>query len=99
MKDYEHIVVWLDYFNKTLPRSKGRRIKKEGCVYDPSLNELLDAAKSAGYTIAESSDVVRFPRRPYVRSGYVVLPKVSPKTEILGKIAEKLVVKRPKKSK
>ncbi|SVB82347.1 uncharacterized protein METZ01_LOCUS235201, partial [marine metagenome] len=24
MKDYDHIVVWLDYFNKTLSRQKGR---------------------------------------------------------------------------
>ncbi len=99
MKDYEHVVVWLDYFNKTLPRAKGRRVQKEKCVFDPSLGELADAAKAAGYKITESEDTVRFPRRPYVRSGYVVLPKESPKTEILYKISEKLVAKRHKQAK
>ncbi len=99
MKDYEHIVIWLDYFNKTLPRNKGRRLVKEKCIFDPSLKELIDATKAAGFEIAESSDKVRFPRRPYVRSGYVVLPKGSSKTVILDKISEKLVPKRAKQSK
>jgi signal recognition particle subunit SRP19 len=99
MKDYEHVVIWLDYFNKTLPRNKGRRLLKEKCIFDPSLKELIDATKAAGFEISESSDKVRFPRRPYVRSGYVVLPKSSSKTVILEKISEKLVPKRAKQSK
>ncbi len=99
MKDYEHVIVWLDYFNKTLPRSRGRRIDKAKCVFDPSLKELIDAAKASGYKITESEDSVRFPKRPYVRSGYIVLPKELPKTTILDKIAEKMVAKRSKSAK
>ncbi|MBI2006594.1 MAG: hypothetical protein HYS75_04980 [Nitrosopumilales archaeon] len=99
MKDYEHVVIWLDYFNKTLPKNKGRKLAKEKCVFDPSLNELIDAVKDAGFVIKESDDKVRFPKRPYVRSGYVVLPKGSPKTKILDKISQKLVSKRAKQSK
>ena len=99
MKDYEHVVIWLDYFNKTLPRTKGRRLEKNNCIFDPSLKELIDATKAAGFEISESDDKVRFPKRPYVRSGYVVLPKGSSKTKILNKISEKLVVKRSKQSK
>ena len=99
MKDYEHVVVWLDYFNKTLPRDKGRKLSKEKCIFDPSLNELIEAAKAAGLQLTESNDKVRFPKRPYVRSGYIVLPKNSPKIKILNKISEKLVSKRGKQSK
>jgi len=99
MKDYEHVVIWLDYFNKTLPKNKGRKLPKEKCVFDPSLNELIDAVKDAGFEIKESDDKVRFPKRPYVRSGYVVLQKGSSKTKILDKISEKLVAKRAKQSK
>ncbi len=99
MKDYEHVVVWLDYFNKTLTRAKGRKLEKEKCIFDPSLKELIDATKAAGLEITESNEKVRFPRRPFVRSGYVVLPKGSPKTKILNKISEKLVAKRAKQSK
>jgi len=99
MKDYEHIVVWLDYFNKTLPKAKGRKLEKEKCIFDPSLKELMDATTAAGFEVTESNEKVRFPRRPYVRSGYVVLPKGIPKTKILNKISEKLVSKRAKQSK
>ncbi len=99
MKDYEHIVVWLDYFNKTLPRKKGRRLPKEKCIFDPSLKELIDATKAAGIEPTETEDQVRFPKRPYVRSGYIVLEKKSTKTSIMNKISEKLVSKRTKDSK
>jgi len=99
MKDYEHVVIWLDYFNKNLKKSKGRRQGLEKCVFDPSLKELIDATTSAGFEITESDDKVRFPKRPFVRSGYVVLPKGSSKTKILDKISEKLILKRSKQSK
>lgn len=99
MKDYEHVVIWLDYFNKNLKKSKGRRMGLEKCVFDPSLKELMDATKSSGLEITESDDKVRFPKRPFVRSGYVIVPKGSSKTKILNKISEKLVQKRSKQSK
>ena len=99
MKDYEHVVIWLDYFNKTLPRNKGRRLAKEKCIFDPSLKELIDAAKAAGFELTESDEKVRFPKRPYVRSGYIVVTKGEPKTKVLTKISEKLVSKRAKQSK
>ena len=99
MKDYEHVVVWLDYFNKTLPRNKGSRLTKEKCVFDPSLKELIEASKAAGFEPKESQDQVRFPKRPYVRSGYIVLEKNTTKTNIMNKISNKLVSKRAKQSK
>ncbi len=99
MKDYEHVVIWLDYFNKTLPRAKGRRLEREKCVFDPSLKELTEAAQSAGFEITETEEKVRYPKRPYVRSGYIVLPKESSKTDILNKISQKLLLKRTKQSK
>ena len=99
MKDYEHVVIWLDYFNKTLPRNKGRRLSKEKCVFDPSLKVLIDASNAAGVQPNETEHNVRFPKRPYVRSGYIVLPKTEKKTVILDKISQKLVSKRAKQSK
>ena len=99
MKDYEHIVVWLDYFNKNLKRSSGRRLGLKKCVYDPSLKELADAASAAGLKIAETNDKVRYPRRAFVRSGYIVLPKASSKTKTLEMISQRLVAKRVKQSK
>jgi signal recognition particle subunit SRP19 len=99
MKDYDHIVIWLDYFNKTLSRKKGRRLPKDKCIFDPSLNELIESTKAAGLEPTETDDQARYPRRSYVRSGYIMLEKKSSKTKVLNKISEKLVAKRAKQSK
>lgn len=99
MKDYEHVVIWLDYFNKTIPKKMGRRVSREKSIFDPSLNELIAASKAAGLEPAETNDQARFPRRPYVRSGYITLAKAQPKSKIISAISEKLVSKRAKQSK
>jgi signal recognition particle subunit SRP19 len=99
MKDYEHVVIWLDYFNKNLTIRAGRRLPKEKCIFDPSLKELQDAAADAGIIPKESNDKARFPRRAFVRSGYIVVPKSIPKGKILAKISEKMVSKRAKQTK
>jgi signal recognition particle subunit SRP19 len=99
MKDYEHVVVWLDYFNKNIPKKMGRRVSREKSIFDPSLNELIDAAKTAGLEPTETNDQARFPRRPYVRSGYIAVAKSKPKTKIISAISEKMVAKRAKQSK
>jgi len=67
--------------------------------FDPSLKELIDASNAAGLQPNETEEQVRFPKRPYVRSGYIVLPKTEKKTTILEKISQKLVSKRAKQSK
>ena len=99
MKDYEHVVVWLDYFNKTITMKMGRRVSREKSIFDPSLNELISAAKAAGLEPTETNDQARFPRRPYVRSGYITLPKAQPKSKIISLISEKLVSRRAKQTK
>ena len=99
MKDYEHVVVWLDYFNKNITKKMGRRVSREKSIFNPSLNELISAAKAAGLEPTETNDQVRFPRRPYVRSGYITLAKAQPKSKIISSISEKLVSRRAKQTK
>jgi signal recognition particle subunit SRP19 len=100
LKDYDHIVLWLDYFNKTLPRSKGRRIKSERAVFDPTIAELIEAAIRAGFEPLpqETSEQVRYPRRSFVKSGYIVLPKSAEqkKSTILDRVAENMQQQKSK---
>jgi signal recognition particle subunit SRP19 len=100
LKDYEHIILWLDYFNKHLSKRKGRKVKRDRAIFDPTITELIDAAKSVGYNplTEETNDKARYPRRSFVRSGYVMLPKSEDvkKTAIIDIVAEKMVQKRSK---
>jgi signal recognition particle subunit SRP19 len=103
VKDYDHVIVWTDYFNRNLTRRKGRRVSKEMAIFDPSVQELIEASKSAGFTVSsdKTNETARFPRRPYVRSGYVMLEKNENlrKSNILIALGGKIVQNRIKLSK
>ena len=100
MKDYDHVILWLDYFNKNLSRSKGRKVKRDKSVFDTSLLDLVDAAMEAGYnpTKEETNDQARYPRRSFVKSGYIMILKSSDvkKSVTMNTIADKMVQKRNK---
>lgn len=100
MKDYDHIIIWLDYFNKNLSRRKGRRIKRDNAIFDPIFSELYDAAIEEGLELKteHSNDHARFPRRSYVRSGYIMIPKDTnkKKSDIISSLAVKIMSKRNK---
>ena len=98
MKDYDHVILWLDYFNKNLKVRQGRRVKREQAIFDPTITELVEAAKAAGYDVADDAinDHARFPRRSFVKSGYVMVAKKEgvKKSKMLDSVSEKLVQKR-----
>ena len=100
MKDYDHFIIWLDYINKNLSRKKGRRIKRENAVYDPTFSELYEAAVEEGLdiTLDSSNDHARFPRRSYVRSGYIMIPKNSnkKKSDIISSLSSRIISTRNK---
>lgn len=91
MKDYDHVVVWTDYYNRQITRGRGRRMAASVCISDPSTTHLAEAAKIAGFEVVEVNEKARHPRRPYVESGYVVLKKTAPKSRMLYRLAPKLV--------
>ena len=99
MKDYDNVIIWVDYYNKNLSRGKGRRISKPLAVYDPMVTELVIAAESLGYQIENDqiNDGARFPKRPHIKSGYIMISKNdSLKNKILKDIAEKMLLNRAK---
>jgi len=100
LKDYDHIVLWLDYFNKNLRRRQGRKVSREQAVFDPTVQELAEAAKAAGFQFSdqEVNNGAKFPRRSFVKSGYVMIAKMDgvKKSQVINSIAEKMVQKRNK---
>ena len=98
MKDYDHVILWLDYFNKNLKRRQGRKVKKDRSVFDPTISELSEAAKAAGFEFSdpEINDGARFPRRAFTKSGYVMVAKKegAKKSQIINTVAEKLLQRR-----
>ena len=74
-------------------------INSERCGTGRIVKNPGQIVKKSGSNRHVGTKKVRFPKRPYVRSGYIVLPKTEKKTAILEKISQKLVSKRAKQSK
>lgn len=85
MKDYDRIVLWLDYFNSNLSRNQGRRVPVDRCVRNPTLQELVNAARAAGYD--PKPDSAYHPKRGKVPSGYVSVSKGKNKEVIIREVS------------
>ncbi|MGD9673958.1 MAG: signal recognition particle subunit SRP19/SEC65 family protein [Candidatus Nitrosocosmicus sp.] len=99
MKDYNSVIIWLDYFNKNLSREKGRKVSKSLAVYDPLVSELVSAVESLGHSVDKDqiNEGARFPKRSHIKSGYIMIEKKGLKKNSLVKgISEKIVVNRTK---
>jgi len=100
LKDYDHVVIWLDYFNKNLKRRQGRKVNREQAVFDPTVQELAEAARAAGFQFSdqEMNGGARFPRRSFVKSGYVMVAKKEgvKKSQMIDAVADRMVQKRSK---
>jgi signal recognition particle subunit SRP19 len=98
LKDYDHVVLWLDYFNKNLKRRQGRKVKHDQAVFDPTVQELAEAAKAAGFQFSdqEVNNGAKYPRRSFVKSGYVMIAKKEgvKKSQVITAVADKMLQKR-----
>jgi signal recognition particle subunit SRP19 len=99
MKDYDHQIIWLDYFNKNLSRKKGRKVGKNISVYDPTMQELMDASKILELDLSEENinNQARYPRRSFVKSGYIMISKKEKKSTVVNQIAKKMIETRQQK--
>ena len=99
MKDYDHQIIWLDYFNKNLSRKKGRKIGKNVSVYDPTMQELINASKTLELDLTDDNinTQARYPRRSFVKSGYIMISKKEKKSAVVNQIAKKMIETRQQK--
>jgi signal recognition particle subunit SRP19 len=99
MKDYDHQIIWLDYFNKNLSRKKGRKVGKNNSVYDPTMQELIDTSKTLELDLSEENinNQARYPRRSFLKSGYIMISKKEKKSTVVNQIAKKMIETRQQK--
>ncbi len=97
MKDYNLLVLWLDYFNSNLKKSEGRRVPLNLSVKNPTLDELVKTAKLKGFN--PKPFVASYPRRGLTPSGYITIEKIKPKSIALKEVAEALIIVRSEQQK
>ncbi len=88
--------MWPVYFDSTKTRSEGRSVPKQLAVSSPKPDELQKAADRLGLQAEIVLDRA-YPSEPLRETGFVIVPKEGPKTQLLRRIAEELVDVRGKK--
>jgi signal recognition particle subunit SRP19 len=88
LKEYERVVVWLDYLDSERKRSDGRRVPLNSCVRAPTLEELAQACKRLN--LDPQSQKAFYPRASRRQSGYVSIKKQGAKQQVIAAIAREL---------
>ena len=88
MKEYERVVVWLDYLDSERKRSEGRRVPLNSCVRAPTLDEVMLACKKLN--LEAQPEKAFHPKAARRQSGYVSIKKKGPKQQIIMSIAREM---------
>ena len=83
------ITIWQKYLNKNLSLKEGRKISKEDCVKDPSMNEIEKALKRLG--LSYNIDKERaYPGKWYEKSGRALVEWEGTKLELIREVSLKI---------
>ncbi|MEM2109350.1 MAG: signal recognition particle subunit SRP19/SEC65 family protein, partial [Candidatus Odinarchaeota archaeon] len=87
MKRKDFVIIWPQYFDKSVSRGMGRRVSLKHAVESPSLNDLIKAAGALKYSFEVDRDA-RYPACWWSESGRLLIKRVESKSTIIKKIAK-----------
>lgn len=87
------VVLYPTYFDAGCSRAQGRRVTRKLSVSAPTLEELREASRRAGYRV-ETEEGGAHSSRPWKREGRILIVGGGKKTEILRAVAEEMKAQR-----
>ena len=91
MRRREGYVLWLAYFDASQPRSKGRRVPRHLAVEKPTLAELVEAVRRAGFQVVAAEADAKYPALWYELQGRVIVKASAKKSQVVKAVARELV--------
>jgi signal recognition particle subunit SRP19 len=88
------MILWPEYFDKSLPKSSGRRVPKKLATNNPSVEEIARAAKRLKL-LPKIELNKAYPSQWWRNTGRVIVSAKAKKTKIIRQIA--IVMKKQKK--
>ncbi|MCD6480813.1 MAG: signal recognition particle protein Srp19 [Thermoplasmata archaeon] len=95
MRNRDKWVLWPIYFDADASRLEGRRVPKELAVKNPTVEDILQAAKKLGLA-AVKEEKAAYPARWWRKEGRVLVGKKFSKTATIKQIAE--IIKQSKET-
>ena len=83
------ITIWPQYLNKDLSLSEGRKIAKDDCVANPTVNDIEKALKRLGLEYNVQNEF-SYPGKWYEKSGRVLVEWDKTKLELIHEISLKI---------
>ena len=83
------ITIWPQYLDKNLSLKEGRKISKEDCVKEPTINEIEKALKRLGLKY-ELEKGRAYPGKWYEKSGRALVEWDKTKLELIREISLKI---------
>jgi signal recognition particle subunit SRP19 len=90
MRKLDKAIIWPIYFDVNRTRKDGRRVSKTLAVQLPKIDEVKMAADRLGLR-SEVRLEAHFPKRPWAKTGMLLVEKKEAKEKIIQKIAKQLV--------
>ena len=95
MRKKDKTLIWPAYFDSNRTRKMGRRVSKDICVRSPKIDEIVNVVSKLGYQ-CELNPEVSYPKKPWIRTGLLLIEKKYSKEQLINKIAVNLVKNRAK---
>jgi signal recognition particle subunit SRP19 len=83
-------VLWPEYFDSSLTRAQGRKVKKSLSIPQPTTELISKACQSLGLENKVENEKA-YPGRWYEKKGRVLVDRKLPKSKLLVKVGERLV--------
>lgn len=83
------LVIYPEYLDASLSRNEGRKLKKELCIQNPTVDNIVYALKKLKIEY-EVENTKHYPADAYRKRGRVLVKKTGSKIETLLKIAKVL---------
>jgi len=87
----EGLILWLAYFDATQPRSRGRRVPRHLAVEKPTLAELEEAARRAGFQVVAVEPEAKYPALWYEQQGRILVKASVKKSQVVRAVAKELL--------
>jgi signal recognition particle subunit SRP19 len=93
-RDGNRLMLWPEYFDKTLTKDQGRRVPLKLAVNNPTLEEIAKASKRLKL-IPKIESNKSYPGRWWRKSGRVLIRSKVKKTKIIRQVA--IIIKKHRK--
>lgn len=89
MRKQNKTLIWPAYFDVNRTRKRGRRVSKNLAVKSPKIKDLIEVVSKLGFE-CELIPELKYPKKPWTKTGSLLVEKKYPKEQLLKKIAKEL---------